>query len=144
MGVKEIANIVNFGLLVLIWMIQLVVYPGLKYYNLTNLSKWHQAYTPAISIIVIPLMFGQLFISGYLVFNKTHFLNITVMILVILVWIITFAMAVPAHNKIANGIEPYKQIMDLIKINWYRTIIWTLIFLLGVMIKYKTDGNPIE
>ena len=138
MGIKEIANIVNFGLLVLTWMVQLIVYPGLQYYNADNLAKWHQAYTPAISIVVIPLMFGQLFISGYLVFNKTHYLNIIVMILVILVWIITFAMAVPAHNKIASGIEPYKQIAELIKINWYRTIIWTSIFLLGAMMKYKT------
>lgn len=144
MNIRDIANLLNFGLLVLTWMVQLIVYPGLQYYNLDNLAKWHQAYTPAISIIVIPLMFGQLFISGYLVFSKTSFLNIAIIVLVVLVWVITFLMAVPAHSKIATNIEPYKQIADLIRINWYRTAVWTVIFILGAIMKYKIDGNLVE
>ncbi len=135
MNIKEIANLINFGMLVLAWIIQLIVYPGFGYYNLENLSKWHQVYTPAISIIVIPLMISQLFISGYLALTNPIYLNIGIMVLVILVWVITFTMAVPAHNKIASKTEPYKQIADLIRINWYRTIIWTSVFILGHLAK---------
>lgn len=144
MNIKEIANIVNFGLVVLTWMVQLIVYPGFLYYSTEDLAKWHQAYTPAISVIVIPLMFSQLFISGYLVFNKISFLNIAIMALVILVWVITFVWAVPAHNNIASGVEPQQQAANLVKIHWYRTIVWSAIFILGIVAHYKPDSSIIE
>ena len=50
----------DFGLLVLIWMVQLVVYPGFKYYQRERLLEWHARYTSRISYIVGPLMLGQL------------------------------------------------------------------------------------
>lgn len=144
MNIKEISNIVNFGLVVLTWMVQLIVYPGFLYYSTEDLAKWHQAYTPAISIIVIPLMFSQLFISGYLLLNKVSLLHIVIMALVIIVWVITFIWAVPAHNNIASGIEPQQQAAALVSIHWYRTVVWSAIFTLGIIAKYKPDGTIIE
>ena len=52
----------DFGLVILIWMVQLVVYPSFRYYKESDLMRWHERYTKAISIIVVPLMFGQLFL----------------------------------------------------------------------------------
>ena len=132
MQIKEISNIVNFGLLVLTWMVQLIVYPGFQYFNAENLNRWHQAYTPAISVIVIPLMFGQLFLTGYQLFKTPDFVTIGIFLLVVAVWTITFIRAVPLHNQIATGTDTENAIRSLLSTHWYRTVIWTLIFILGL------------
>jgi hypothetical protein len=51
------------GLFVLIWMVQLMVYPSFLYYEKQNLVKWHNHYVKGLAIIVIPIMFGQLIIA---------------------------------------------------------------------------------
>ncbi|MGB3464448.1 MAG: hypothetical protein WBA74_04230 [Cyclobacteriaceae bacterium] len=144
MPAKDISNIINFGLVVLTWMVQLVVYPSFLYYSENDLQKWHQVYTSAISYVVIPLMFAQLFTTGYLVFHQAGILNLIIFGLVVLVWIVTFALAVPAHNKIASGTDVYTEAANLVRINWYRTVIWSVIFLLGLLVKYKSDGLSVE
>ena len=50
---------VDFGLLVLILMVQVIVYPSFLHFSKTNLIKWHQSYTPKITTIVAPLMIAQ-------------------------------------------------------------------------------------
>ncbi len=41
----------DFGLVVLIWIVQLVIYPGLCYYSETDLLKWHKLYTSRIAYV---------------------------------------------------------------------------------------------
>ena len=62
---------IDFGLVVLIWMIQLIVYPSFLHYTTTNLIKWHRKYTPLIGYIVGPLMLLQLGISIYQISIET-------------------------------------------------------------------------
>lgn len=135
MQIKEISNLFNFGLLVLTWMVQLIVYPGFQYYTAENLDRWHQAYTPAISVIVIPLMFGQLFLTGYQLLKTPGLVSIVVFILVIAVWALTFVRAVPLHNQLAVGTDTENAIKSLLSVHWYRTVVWTLIFVLGLFSK---------
>ena len=135
MQIKEISNIINFGLLVLTWMVQLIIYPGFQYYNAENLDRWHQAYTPAISIIVIPLMFSQLYLTGYQLFKNPDYISIGIFLLVIAVWALTFVRAVPLHNQLAVGSDTENAIQSLLSVHWYRTVIWTLIFILGLFSK---------
>ena len=52
--------LLDFGLCILIWMVQLVVYPSFLFFSFNNLFTWHKTYTKAIALIVIPLMLGQL------------------------------------------------------------------------------------
>ena len=144
MPAKDISNIINFGLVVLTWMVQLVVYPSFLYYTQENLQKWHHTYTTAVSYVVIPLMFGQLFTTGYLIFTKGGILNLIIFGLVVLVWIVTFALAVPAHNKIAAGNDMLVEAANLVRINWYRTAIWSIIFILGLLVKYKVYSFSVE
>ena len=64
--IVEILRILfDVGLLVLIWMVQLIVYPSFLYYTHEQLVVWHTRYVKQISLIVIPLMFGQTLVSGY-------------------------------------------------------------------------------
>ena len=58
--ISKITLLVDIGLVVLIWMVQLIVYPSFTFYSKENLVNWHQKYTARIAVIVIPLMFLQL------------------------------------------------------------------------------------
>ena len=86
----EITRLVlDVGLLVLIWMIQLIVYPSFLFYTAKELIAWHKMYTKAIALIVIPLMLGQLGIIIYQVFLVQNTYTLTSIVLVVFLWGIT-------------------------------------------------------
>lgn len=125
--------IVDSGLLVLIWLVQLVIYPGFKYYNIQDLSRWHKKYTGRITIVVLPLMFSQLILSVYFVItNLWTWYAIIYFILVLSTWVTTFTIFVPLHQKIdVDHVNPKLIYVEkLIKYNWWRTAIWSFIFIL--------------
>lgn len=126
-------RLVDFGLVILIWMTQLVVYPSFTYFSPENLHAWHQKYTTAISIIVMPLMIAQIALHGYQLYEGFNWLRLVVFILILLAWVNTFLFAVPLHNKIGAGQEIAASALKLVQINWYRTALWSGVFLLGLV-----------
>lgn len=122
----------DFGLLILIWMVQIIIYPSFHYYSTKDLLIWHSKYTNLITFIVLPLMFIQLVSTGFLTFKTGNTLLIIQLILIILIWLSTFMQAVPLHNKIALNDDLINSITQLVKVNWIRTILWTLVFLLSI------------
>ncbi len=123
----------DFGLVILIWMIQLLIYPSFKYYSNEELLKWHKKYTFRIACIVIPLMFGQLFIYIIQVFQIQSAYSILGISMVLLIWILTFWKFVPLHNAILNNIHSSKTVSDLVRKNWDRTGLWTVLFILSMV-----------
>lgn len=121
--------LLDFGLVVLIWMIQRIVYPGFTHYNTKNLIVWHRVYTSRLSAIVIPLMFGQLGVSIYQVTILTNLYTVTSLVIIILLWITTFLQFVPIHSNISKGMVSETMLISLVKKNWIRTILWTLLFM---------------
>lgn len=130
--IEQIRLLLDFGLVVLIWMVQLVVYPSFKYYAPTDLIRWHQKYTVGIAYLVIPLMIGQLFVSGFQVYETLTFYSIGSFILVLSLWAITFSIFVPLHGKIKSNSFIPKDLHLLEKRNWIRTLLWNLIFVWSV------------
>ncbi|WP_421765027.1 hypothetical protein [Ekhidna sp.] len=130
--------IIDFGLVILIWMTQLVVYPSFTYFAENDLFRWHSKYTTAVSIIVMPLMLGQLGIHGYSLYNEFSWLKSIALLLIVLTWINTFFFAVPLHNNIGEGKEVLTAAKSLVNVNWYRTVLWTGIFLLSLYEYLKT------
>lgn len=128
MGIGIIRLLFDFGLLVLIWLVQLLIYPSFKFYSAENLLKWHKKYTLGISLIVIPLMLGQLLLGIIQLTSKTNSYTIISMVLITIVWCITFIKFVPIHNNIATGKSNNEVFHKLVKLNWFRTILWTIIF----------------
>tara|TARA_R110002051_G_scaffold3333_1_gene18005 strand:+ start:11732 stop:12148 length:417 start_codon:yes stop_codon:yes gene_type:complete len=131
----EILNLLfDSGLLVLIWMIQLIVYPSFLYYNKEALVSWHRKYTLRLAIIVIPLMFGQLLLTSWQ-WYQLQTLEMTMrLLLVIAVWVSTFVQFVPIHNKITQGKATNQHLKQLVHRNWLRTTLWTLICILGIFL----------
>ncbi len=120
--------ITDFGLLVLIWLVQLVIYPSFNYYRTKDLKVWHKFYTKRITIVVLPLMLSQLILSFTLLFisnwSSYHILDIG---LVLLTWILTFAIFVPLHHKIDKSQNISESVYKLVKVNWIRTFLWSAI-----------------
>lgn len=128
MLLDTVGLLLDFGLVVLIWMVQLVVYPSFLHYSSKNLIVWHNKYTSIFSPIVIPLMVGQLGISFYDLITSTSLYALVNLILIGLVWASTFLQFVPIHLTISKGSVNEKMLTSLVNKNWVRTVLWTLIF----------------
>ncbi len=129
MSLAIIRLLLDFGLVVLIWIIQRIVYPGFLHYSTENLVVWHRQYTSRFSAIVIPLMLAQLGISAYQVIILTNVDTLLSFVVIIFIWISTFLQFVPIHSNISKGRVSDKMLKGLVKKNWLRTALWTLLFL---------------
>jgi len=131
MTIETLRVLFDFGLLILIWIVQLVVYPSFKYYQQDRLLEWHKKYTGQITYIVLPLMLGQLLISGIQLWNALNWYSGISFLIIVLLWGSTFLQFVPMHNKISKGVFNQKTLEQLVLRNWLRTFLWTTLFCLS-------------
>lgn len=133
MNLETLRLLFDFGLLVLIWLVQLVIYPSFRFYEPDNLVKWHQKYTVRIALVVIPLMFAQLIAAILQLLEVQNTLTIASLVLIALVWAITFIQFVPMHRKIAAEKADKILLTLMVKRNWWRTLLWSVIFVLTLL-----------
>lgn len=126
--------LIDFGLLVFIWTVQLVVYPSFKYFPADALLRWHGVYSGAVSIVVMPLMIAQVALHGWRLYEHLSPGNLLAFILVVSTWLVTFVVFVPLHSKISLDQELAQSLAKLVSYNWIRTGLWSLIFLVGLFI----------
>lgn len=127
--------LVDFGLVVLIWLVQLCIYPAFTYFEEKDLQKWHATYTWRITLVVLPLMFTQLLVSIYQLFIDVDSFTLSYFLLVLLTWILTFTIYVPLHKKIDTQKNKILTSSKLVSLNWLRVFLWMLIFLLNFLKK---------
>ncbi len=125
---------IDFGLMVFIWTIQLVVYPSFKYFPTDSLLKWHTTYTGSVSIIVLPLMATQVALHSWRLYDQFLLVNLFAWLLVVSTWVVTFIIFVPLHNKIPLNHALTQNLHSLVTYNWIRTFLWNLIFFIGMFI----------
>lgn len=126
--------IVDFGLVVLIWIVQLVIYPSFLYFKDEDLLRWHDRYTTRITVVVMPLMIAQAVMYSIKFLDKPSLYLGLLGAMILSCWAITFAISVPLHQKIASGKMMRKSSQALIDTNWYRTILWTLVFIVSLFL----------
>jgi len=129
MSLEIIRLLLDFGLVVLIWMIQRIVYPSFLDYNTENLVVWHRKYISRLNPIVIPLMFGQLGITIYQIAKSFNLYTVFSLVIIVLIWVSTFLQFVPIHSNISKGRVNEMMLKELVRKNWTRTVLWTLLFL---------------
>ncbi|MBS9462142.1 hypothetical protein KIM67_06945 [Flagellimonas sp. 389] len=129
MKIEFIRILFDFGLLVLIWMVQLIIYPSFIFYEKADLIKWHQVYVKRISYVVIPLLFGQLLISLWQIYAFVSIYTIGSFALIVCAWISTFTQFVPMHNQISSTKFDTKLLQHLVHRNWLRTALWSSVFI---------------
>lgn len=121
--------VLDFGLMVLIWIVQLLIYPSFLHYSPERLQQWHLRYTSRMAIIVIPLMFGQLAITIYQAFCFPNVYTLGSITVLLVIWIVTFIQFVPMHKAITTTPHSRELLENLIKRNRLRTFLWSLLFL---------------
>ncbi len=121
--------LLDFGIFVLIWIVQLVIYPSFKFYALEDLREWHPIYTRRITIVVMPLMLGQLALSIYILTLDINLYTVGSLLLIVLAWLITFLKAVPLHNALGTAENWKAYLQQLLFWNRWRTIIWSVVFI---------------
>ena len=123
----HISNVaVSWGLFILIWLVQLIIYPGLARIPSNDFVNYHAWYVTKITMVVLPLMICEIIITIALLFLQENlFYPIVTCGLVILVWSSTFTLQVPIHKSLQAGKDKSK-IRRLVVTNWIRTISWSL------------------
>lgn len=116
----------SFFMLGLIWVVQLVHYPGFAYADVSQFSVFEAWHMSRITWIVGPMMSIELLSLAYLVFfgsfRKMYLISA---IILALIWIETTFWMIPYHAELLGGFD-LQQINRLVNLNWIRTVLWTV------------------
>lgn len=132
LDLNDIRTLLDFGMVVVLWLVQLVIYPSFLRCELIQLVDWHRAYSNRVAWVIIPLMFAQLPVVGWLTWKEPTNFNIAALAALLVCWILTFAVSVPLHRKIDSGDTRAATVERLIRTNWPRTILWSFAFAMGL------------
>lgn len=124
---------VDFGLVVLIWMTQLIVYPSFLACDPDRFVAWHRSYTRRIALLVVPLMFGQAGLHALRLAYAPTPVSVGAAAAVAAAWVVTFVGAVPCHRALSTEGLSEAVIRRLLRWNRWRTACWTGAFLLSVV-----------
>ena len=120
--------VLSFIAVGLIWTIQLVHYPSMKFIPKERFVEYHNFHSMRISILAMPLMLAELVTSLMLFYqnfnNAIQTIFLSNLIIVVLIWLSTFLIQVPLHNALSKE-KNTKKLSKLICTNWIRTILWT-------------------
>jgi DMSO reductase anchor subunit len=133
MTLDLIRLILDFGHFVLIWIVQLIIYPSFKYYSKENLINWHRNYTKRFAIVVMPLMFSQLVVAIIQLFQAQNWYTILSMAIIFSLWLMTFKIFVPLHFSIDNNKPIENACSKLVTKNWLRTSLWTILLVISII-----------
>ncbi len=115
----------TFALTGLIWLVQLVHYPGFASVDSAEFGSFHSMHSTRITWIVAPLMVVELLASVAWFFEDprrvTAFIGLA---LVAIIWASTAFLQVPVHNQLSNGLSA-SLIDRLVRTNWIRTVAWS-------------------
>ena len=114
-----------------IWVIQLVHYPSFHFIELKQYTTFQRFHMSRISYVVIPAMLTELFTLILIVISMDQIdtLVLASAILLIFIWLMTAVFFSGVHQKLTLGYD--QTVVDkLVKLNWGRTLLWTLRLLL--------------
>ena len=114
-----------------IWVIQLVHYPSFHFVELKQYTTFQSFHMARISYVVIPAMLTELFTLILIVISMDQIdtLVLASAVLLIFIWLMTAVFFSGVHQKLTLGYD--QTVVDkLVKLNWGRTLLWTLRLLL--------------
>lgn len=107
-----------------IWFVQIVHYPLFANVASERFAEYEQRHANRTGYVVGPMMCFELPVSAGLVYLRFDGMAVSALALVVVIWISTFAIQVPCHNRLAKGYEAQVQ-QRLVRTNWIRTSCWT-------------------
>lgn len=128
--------VVSSGLLTLIWLVQLLQYPSFLLYDKTSFKAAMKHHQDRISLIVLPLMLTELMVSVILFYMKMNFLEGAILLIVLTIWVLTFLVQVPLHQKLFIHGFDQNHIKRLVTSNWTRVGLWSVKWMLVMTIYF--------
>lgn len=117
---------VSWGLFTLIWLVQVIIYPGFLRIPEQCFTAYHRWYALRISCIVLPLMLAEvIFLLGWWWVGGDWSAVYIATLAVVVIWLSTFRLQVPLHKRLQNGKDDVL-IRRLVLTNWIRTSAWSL------------------
>ena len=126
----------NSYLVSLVIMTQFITYPTFLDIDKDKFSDYHRKYVNNISFIVAPVMLIELFTLSLIAYFSSEFLIIKSLFLLLVIWLTTFFIMIPSHNRISKSFN-IKEIKSLINYNWLRTILWSFKLLVIIFLYYE-------
>ncbi len=126
----------NSYLVSLVFMTQFITYPTFLDIDKDKFSEYHQKYVNKISFIVAPVMLIELLTLFIIAYLSSDFLIVKTLILLLVIWMTTFFIMIPSHNRISKSFNK-KEIINLINYNWVRTILWSFKLLVIIFLYYE-------
>ena len=103
---------------------QLITYPSFLSIDNHKFVDFHNNYVRDISLVAVPAMTIELLTLLYMNVYINNLLFIKSLLVLIVIWLVTFIIIVPIHNQLSKKLEIDK-IVSLIRYNWIRTVLWT-------------------
>jgi len=136
----DILYLINFSsscfMTGLIWFVQVVHYPSFLNHSTNNsgFREFHSKHVFRTGLVVIPVMLAEFATSIALSLSASPVTNINVtgLVIVVLIWLSTFLLQAPTHNKLQKGFDE-RLIQRLIHTNWIRTTLWSIKTLLSLL-----------
>jgi hypothetical protein len=112
----------------LIWIVQVVHYPLFAKVGLDVFPAYSRAHQTLITLVVGPPMLLEAATAVLLVVARPAGVSVTLawagLAILVVVWLSTAALQVPAHAKLVSGFDAATADF-LVRSNWIRTIGWT-------------------
>lgn len=138
-----INTLATFFLSGLIWFVQIVHYPLFQFTGGANFKPYHQRHTQWTGYVVIVPMLVELGTSALLLrYHDGIAFNLTIVafVLVIIIWLSTFLLQVPAHSAL-SGQKEDAIIARLVRTNWIRTVSWSIKSLINLFLLWNLLNN---
>ena len=107
-----------------IWFVQIVHYPLFAKVAAERFVEYERDHANRTGYVVGPVMVAELAGSAGLAYVSFSRFTMTALALTIVIWVSTFAVQVPCHNRLARGYNAQIQ-QRLVATNWIRTVCWT-------------------
>ncbi len=117
----------NSYLIAVSLLVQFVVYPTFIEIEKKRFKIYHTTYSKKVFYIIGPVMVFEICCSVIKNILILDLVNIITGIIVVCIWILTFAFIVPIHNKIKVDLSK-KNLFHLTKLNLFRSILWVIKF----------------
>jgi hypothetical protein len=111
----------------LIWCLQMVQFPLMLRAGGFDFPGYVKQQRTRNTIVMAPVMLIEMVTAVWLLFDDRvpHRDAFHAFLLLVVIWIVTFASIVPIHSKLGRGFDE-AAIRVLIRRNWIRTMCWSL------------------
>lgn len=119
----------------MVWLIQLAGYPALTKLHRAEFSRHHRNLTVRSATIAAPVMIAELVTTIWLILNAEtlFFYHLAAGIVVIILWLLTLGIHIPAHIRLQQGYDE-SHINRLSDANWLRIILWSAKSLISLLV----------